>query len=105
MKEIQICFNTMDEEFVNHLKEFFGDDIKISEVNGFDGLDYFAILVSVAALTFQIIDFFKTHKGKANEEENSNKHGSFLRTADGDIYFEDYSAEEICKILETLKNG
>lgn len=89
-----ICFQKNDKEFINVLHKEFGDDIEITLIEGLDGKEFLSALVNIAKITIEFI----------NKHMKNEKTKRFIKTRHGDIYFQNYTAEEIVMVLEALKN-
>ena len=97
MLEIVIAFKKDDEEIKDLILKQLGKDIKFLEVKGFNADEYLLVaVIPIVALTFQVIDFFKTHFTKKNTGRviyNKKKQM---------IVLENYTADEVKKILESI---
>ena len=107
MKSLKICFSKKDISFINVLKDQFGENITLTENEGLNGEQIFMAVISVAALSVQLVDFFLTHMSvskdtKINEDTQNLIRKRFIKTAEGNLFFENYSADEIQTILKEL---
>lgn len=110
------------DELPSLCEDFFGpENIEIVDRNGGLSLDEVAIIIQVAELTVTTIAFIydvlsnrkkkQTPDNKNTELENDNKVSNnsssrrVLITKAGDINLEGYSAEEVERILKTLKEA
>lgn len=110
------------DELPSLCEDFFGpENIEIVDRNGGLSLDEVAIIIQIADLTVSTIAFLfsvlvdwkkkKNSDNKNTELENDDKVSSnsssrrVLITKAGDINLEGYSAEEVERILKTLKEA
>lgn len=92
---ITLCFQKDDVEFEELVKETFGSDVELILTSDLDGKQFLSALVQFSKV---LIAFLKKHA-------DSSKKKRFIRTTSGDLYFENYTADEIIKILEVLNNA
>ena len=102
MYNLVFSFESNDIELQEMLKKEFGE-LNYQAVKNFDGLNVFlTVIVPIASLTTQIIDFVVTHFTKKG---NKNLPKRVLISKEGTIDLKNYDAKEVKLILESyLKN-
>lgn len=95
MYELVISFDKDDVEMDKIIKEEYGDSAKYEEVKRFDGLSFVTVVVPIAALTIQTIDFILTHF-----VNHSNEKRRVLIDSDGSMDLRGYSEEEARRIIQ-----
>lgn len=97
MSDITVKFKSNDEEIKDALNNEFGSDVDFYESKGFDGSEFiFVAVIPIAALTFQVVDFFLNHFSK---KKNS---GRVIIKEGKEIVIEGYSFDEVKAILKLL---
>ena len=97
MKEITISFPQDDHEMIKAIEDYFGKDMLSYETKSFDGYSVLiTVVVPIAALTIQAVDFFFTYFAKKKGS------GRFIKTKEGSIILDGYTADEVKIILEAL---
>ena len=108
MKEISICCSISDQEFIDSVLSYWGNDTEFRVRKGINGEQIMLALVAVSTAA-QLIDFFLTHIKSEDEDKPVTKETSepsrkrFIRTAGGDVLIEgDFSKDEVVAIMEEL---
>lgn len=99
MKEIYIEFDKKDLEFLEILKNNFGDNLEIVDkryLNG--GVETFIAVITILDVTLHCIEFFKTYLA------NPKNTGRVILTEKGKKIIEGYSEEEVVNILKEIKD-
>ena len=92
--DIILCFQNDDVEFKGLIKEVFGDNIDFVLTSDLDGKQFFSV----------VIKFSKTLIAFLKKYVDSSEKKRFIRTKSGDLYFQNYTADEIVKILKALND-
>ena len=100
MSDITVKFKSNDEEIKEVLNNEFGSNVDFYESKGFDGSEFiFVAVIPIAALTFQVIDFFWNHFSK---KKNS---GRVIIQEGKDIVIEGYNFDEVEAILKIIMDN
>ena len=67
MKEISICCSTSDQEFIDSILSYWGNDTEFRVRKGINGEQIMLALVAVSTAA-QLIDFFLTHIKSKDED-------------------------------------
>lgn len=97
MSDITVKFKSNDREIKDALNNEFGDNVDFFESKGFDGSEFiFVAVIPIAALTFQVIDFFLNH---FSSKKNS---GRIIIKEGKDVIIEGYNFDEVEDFLKSL---
>jgi hypothetical protein len=90
--DIVLCFQTDDVEFERLIKNEFGNNVDFVLTSDLDGKQFFSVAIKFGKT---LIAFLKKYVDSSETKR-------FIRTKSGDLYFQNYTADEIVKILEAL---
>lgn len=92
--DIMLCFQKDDAEFERLIKDAFGDNIDFVLTSDLDGKQFFSVVIKYSKT---LVAFLKKYVDSSEKKR-------FIRTKSGNLYFQNYTADEIVKILEALND-
>lgn len=102
---IRLGCDVKDIEFISNVEKYFGKD-KVTKISrkGHIGLEEISLIISVASLSIEFIQFIQDNMATKNEKsELSNKR--VLITKNGDeVLLIGYSGEDIERIIRSIFN-